>query len=83
MDPLQVQLSPVWPGATAVTVAVYPEDGMAELNGRVRTAMERVPSITLKAPELRFWAHSSLAYVRDDFPDRDLNRALRALRPRG
>jgi 2'-5' RNA ligase len=81
MEPFQVQLGPVWPGITAVTVAVYPEDGMAELNGHVRTAMEKVPGITLRAPELRFWAHSSLAYAREDFPDRKLNRALRALRP--
>jgi hypothetical protein len=41
MAPFQVQLGPVWLGVTAVTVAVYPEDGMAELNGRVRTAMEK------------------------------------------
>ncbi|MGW5096311.1 2'-5' RNA ligase family protein [Streptomyces nodosus] len=81
MDPFRIQLGPVWPGVTAVTVAVYPENGMAELNGRVRTAMERVPGITLRARELRFWAHSSLAYAREDFPDRELNRALRALRP--
>ncbi|MGX1760466.1 2'-5' RNA ligase family protein [Streptomyces lydicus] len=81
IDPFHVQLGPVWPGVTAVTVAVYPEDGMAELNGRVRTAMEKVPGITLRDPELRFWAHSSLAYAREDFSGRKLNRALRALRP--
>ncbi|QHC18889.1 hypothetical protein GR131_27550 [Streptomyces sp. GF20] len=81
MEPFRVQLGPVWPGVTAVTVAVYPEDGMAELNSRVRTAMEKVPGITLRAPELRFWAHASLAYARQDFADRKLNRALRALRP--
>ncbi|MFF9074660.1 2'-5' RNA ligase family protein [Streptomyces sp. NPDC014872] len=81
MRPFQIQLGPVWPGITAVTVAVYPEDGMAELNGRVRTAMEKVPRVTLRAPELRFWAHASLAYARQDFTDRKLNRALRALRP--
>ncbi|MFD3563455.1 2'-5' RNA ligase family protein [Streptomyces sp. NPDC058686] len=81
MEPFRVQLGPVWPGITAVTVAVYPEDGMAELNGRVRTAMEKVPGITLRPPELRFWAHATLAYTRQDFPDRGLNRALRALRP--
>ncbi|MFC1418785.1 2'-5' RNA ligase family protein [Streptacidiphilus cavernicola] len=81
MQPFRVQLGPVWPGITAVTVAVYPEDGMAELNSRVRTAMEKVPGITLRAPEQRFWAHSSLAYAREDFEDRSLNRELRALRP--
>ncbi|MBV9023102.1 MAG: 2'-5' RNA ligase family protein [Streptomycetaceae bacterium] len=81
MQPFQVQLGPVWPGVTAVTVAVYPEDGMAELNDRVRTAAEKVPGISLRAKEARFWAHASLAYAREDFPDRDFNRALRALRP--
>ena len=81
MQPFQVQLGPVWPGITAVTVAVYPEDGTAKLNGRVRAAMEKVPGIALRAPELRFWAHASLSYARQDFTDRKLNRALRALRP--
>ncbi|MFE7130805.1 2'-5' RNA ligase family protein [Streptomyces sp. NPDC057638] len=81
MNPFRVQLGPVWPGVTAVTVAVYPEDDMAELNYRARTAMEKVPGISLRAKEARFWAHTSLAYARADFPDRDLNRALRQLRP--
>lgn len=81
MQPFRVQLGPVWPGITAVTVAVYPEDGMTELNDRVRAAAEKVPGITLRDRELRFWAHSSLAYAKANFPDRDLNRALRALRP--
>ncbi|WP_328373609.1 2'-5' RNA ligase family protein (plasmid) [Streptomyces sp. NBC_00445] len=81
MQPFPVQLGPVWPGITAVTVAVYPEDGMAALNNRVRGAAEKVPGISLRGKEARFWAHASLAYARDDFPSRDLNRALRALRP--
>lgn len=81
MQPFRVQLGPVWPGVTAVTVAVYPEDGVAALNGRTRTAMEKVPGISLREREARFWAHASLAYARDDFSGRDLNRALRALRP--
>jgi 2'-5' RNA ligase len=79
--PFDVQLGPVWPGVTAVTVAVYPEDGMARLNTRVRTACEKVPGISLRPKETRFWAHASLAYARDDFTDRALNRALRELRP--
>ncbi|MEU8543068.1 2'-5' RNA ligase family protein [Streptomyces sp. NPDC048717] len=81
MKPFRVQLGPVWPGVTAVTVAVYPEDGMAALNGRVRTAMEKVPGISLREKEAKYWAHASLAYARADFPDRGLNRALRVLRP--
>ncbi|WP_405814201.1 hypothetical protein OG241_06415 [Streptomyces sp. NBC_01390] len=81
MQPFQVQLGPVWPGITAVTVAVYPEHGMAALNDRVRTAAEKVPGISLRGKEARFWAHASLTYARADFSSRDLNRALRALRP--
>ncbi|MFH8347305.1 hypothetical protein [Streptomyces sp. NPDC018045] len=64
-----------------MTVVVCPEDGMAALNDHVRTAMEEVPGISLRAREAEFWAHTSVAYARADFPDRDLNRALRALRP--
>nr|WP_269475762.1 2'-5' RNA ligase family protein [Streptomyces gossypiisoli] len=79
--PFKVQLGPVWPGVTAVTVAVYPEDEVAALNVAVRTAAEKVPGITLRTREDKFWAHTSVAYGRDPFPDRDLNRALRALRP--
>ncbi|MGP3992058.1 2'-5' RNA ligase family protein [Streptomyces sp. 3N207] len=81
VQPFKVQLGPVWPGVTAVTVAVYPEDGMAHLNERVRAAAEKVPGVSLRKKEARFWAHASLAYVRENFPDRNLNRALRALRP--
>ncbi|MFH9351271.1 2'-5' RNA ligase family protein [Kitasatospora sp. NPDC017646] len=81
IQPFRVQLGPVWPGITAVTVAVYPEDGMAALNDRVRTAAEKVPGVSLREKEARFWAHASLAYARSDFSSRDLNRALRALRP--
>lgn len=61
MQPFQVQLGPVWLGVTAVTVAVYPEDGMAEFNGHVRTAMENRARISLPAREARFWAHTSVA----------------------
>lgn len=79
--PFQVQLGPVWPGTTAITVAMYPETGMAELNDRVRTATEKDSGITLRAKEDAFWAHATLAYARQDFEDRTFNRALRAIRP--
>ncbi|MEU5302648.1 hypothetical protein ACH4YO_27660 [Streptomyces noursei] len=55
---------------------------MAELNKRVRAATDAVPGIELRPQGARFWAHSTLAYVRDgDFDDRPLNRGLRRLRP--
>ncbi|KIZ17377.1 2'-5' RNA ligase family protein [Streptomyces natalensis] len=81
MEPFSVQIGPVWPGVTAVTAAVYPEDGMTELNRRVRRAAARIPGIAMRPAESRFWAHSTLAYAREEFDDRRLNRALRALRP--
>jgi 2'-5' RNA ligase len=81
MEPFQVQIGPTWPGITAITVAIYPESGMADLNTRVRKAAQSVPGISLRPAESRFWAHGSLAYARDEFDDRRLNRALRALRP--
>ncbi|WP_217211909.1 hypothetical protein [Streptomyces sp. AC550_RSS872] len=61
--PCEVQLGPVWPGVTAITAAMYPEDGLAVLNARARAAAESVPGITLRPPEPRFWGHSTLAYA--------------------
>ncbi|MGW3228718.1 2'-5' RNA ligase family protein [Kitasatospora sp. NPDC001095] len=81
MQPFRVQLGPTWPGVTAITVAVYPEDGMAALNERVRAAAERVPGIELRPRERRFWAHASIGYATDDFDGDRLNRSLRSLRP--
>ncbi|MFF2506352.1 2'-5' RNA ligase family protein [Streptomyces sp. NPDC058067] len=82
MRPFTVQMGPTWPGVTGVTVAMYPETGLAELNKRVRAAAEAVPGIELRPEEAKFWAHSTLAYVRDgDFDDGSLNRGLRSLRP--
>ncbi|WP_217212591.1 hypothetical protein [Streptomyces sp. AC550_RSS872] len=81
MKPFPVQLGPVWPGVTAITVAVYPEDGMAQLNVRARAAAGKVPGISLRAQDAKFWAHATMAYGRAAFPDQKLNRALRALRP--
>ncbi|MER6500185.1 hypothetical protein ABT218_12525 [Streptomyces sp. NPDC001455] len=76
LRPFTVQMGPTWPGVTAVTVAMYPETGVAGLNKRVRAAAEAVPGIELR-PAAKFWAHSTLAYVRDgDFDDRTLNRGL-------
>ncbi|MGV9884471.1 2'-5' RNA ligase family protein [Streptomyces sp. NPDC003006] len=82
MRAFTVQMGPTWPGVTAVTVAMYPEAGVAELNRRVRAAAESVPGIELRPAPAKMWAHSTLAYVKDgDFDDRPLNRGLRSLRP--
>lgn len=81
MRPITVQLGPTWPGVHGITTAFYPEAGMAELHRRVRSAVLSVPGITTRPPLPRFWPHSSLAYARQDFDDRRLNRELLMLRP--
>ncbi|WP_129293548.1 2'-5' RNA ligase family protein [Streptomyces lydicus] len=82
MRPFTVQMGPTWPGVTGVTVAMYPETGVADLNERVRAAVEAVPGIALRPGAAKFWAHSTLAYVRNgEFDDGPLNRGLRDLRP--
>ncbi|NDZ81825.1 hypothetical protein G3I19_25475 [Streptomyces sp. SID10853] len=62
-EPFQVQLGPVWPCVTTVTIAVYPEGGMAEPNGRVRMAMEKVPGIAQREKGAGFRTHASLTYA--------------------
>lgn len=80
MRPFRVQLGPTWPGVTAVTAAMYPEDGMADLTRRVRAGALSVPGVTLRPEEN--WPHTTLAYARDGgFDDRPLNRRLRGIRP--
>ncbi|WP_129838024.1 hypothetical protein [Streptomyces sp. RFCAC02] len=79
--PFRIQCGPVWPGITAITTAIYPEDGMTLLNRRARYAAAAVPGVKLRPTERKFWAHSTLAYARHDFDDHTLNRELRALRP--
>lgn len=82
MRPFTIQAGPTWPGVTAVTVAMYPETGLAEVNKRVRAAADTAPGIELRPAEEKFWAHSTLCYVRDgNFDDQLLNRQLRELRP--
>ncbi|WP_411574797.1 2'-5' RNA ligase family protein [Streptomyces fradiae] len=63
MRSFTVQLGPTWPGVTGITAAVYPEDGMAELNQRTRAACDAVPGIVLRPEEARFWPHTTLAYA--------------------
>ena len=82
MRPFRVQLGPTWPGITAITVAIYPEAGMAELNARAQASAASVPGITLRPSRARHWPHTTLAYARaESTDDRQLNRALRELRP--
>lgn len=76
-----VELGPVWPGVTAVTAAVYPENGMDRLYRQVRAACDEVPGISLRKAEKRFWPHWTLAYTLESFNGDVLNRKLRGVRP--
>ncbi|MFF4408466.1 2'-5' RNA ligase family protein [Streptomyces sp. NPDC001407] len=80
--PMTFQMGPVWPGPSAVTVAMYPEEQLARLNTRVRTALSKVDGIRLREPDASFWPHSTAAYYRSpEVHDAAFNRAVRAVRP--
>ncbi|MFJ8957698.1 hypothetical protein ACIRJL_10630 [Streptomyces sp. NPDC102383] len=77
-----VQMGPVWPGPSAVTVAMYPETALARVSNQVREAISGVDGITLRPTLDRPWPHSTLAYYRTgDVHDADFNRSLRSIRP--
>ncbi|MEU2870556.1 2'-5' RNA ligase family protein [Streptomyces olivoreticuli] len=80
--PMTLQMGPVWPGPSAVTVAMYPEKQLARLNTSVRNALSKVDGIRLRERGGRFWPHSTAAYYRSaDVHDAAFNRAVRAVRP--
>ncbi|MER5780226.1 2'-5' RNA ligase family protein [Streptomyces mobaraensis] len=80
--PTSLQLGPVWPGPSAVTVAMYPEDQLAHLHATVRKALSKVDGVRLREAGGRFWPHSTVAYYRSpDVHDAEFNRCLRAVRP--
>ncbi|QNE74492.1 hypothetical protein [Streptomyces finlayi] len=77
-----VQMGPVWPGPSAVTVAMYPETALARVSNQVREAVCSVDGITLRPAMDRPWPHSTLSYFRTgDVHDADFNRRLRSIRP--
>lgn len=77
-----VQMGPVWPGPSAVTVAMYPEEPLARLNTVVRRGVQSVVGIDLRPAGERYWPHSTLAYYRSsDVHNADFNRRLRSIRP--
>ncbi|AQU70263.1 hypothetical protein BBN63_32860 [Streptomyces niveus] len=80
--PATVTMGPVWPGPSAVTVAMYPEEPLAAINTLVRAAMSAVPGVQLRESATRFWPHSTLAYFRSpSVHDAEFNRRLRTIRP--
>ncbi|NDZ76987.1 hypothetical protein G3I19_00310 [Streptomyces sp. SID10853] len=77
-----VQMGPVWPGPSALTVAMYPENKLAALTARVRTAVSAVEGIRLRPAGPRAWPHSTVAYYRsEDVHDAAFNRQVRDSRP--
>ncbi|MFF4520497.1 hypothetical protein [Streptomyces bluensis] len=79
---MTVQMGPVWPGPSAVTVAMYPEEQAAAHNTLVRKAVSTVDGIRLRPAGDRYWPHSTAAYYRSgDVHDAEFNRRLRAIRP--
>ncbi|GAA3821685.1 2'-5' RNA ligase family protein [Streptomyces chiangmaiensis] len=80
--PATVTMGPVWPGPSAVTVAMYPEEPLAAINALVRNAVSTVPGVQLREAGDRYWPHSTLAYFRaPDVHDSEFNRRLRKIRP--
>ncbi|MET9664889.1 hypothetical protein ABZY19_05900 [Streptomyces sp. NPDC006475] len=59
---VDVQMGPVWPGPSAVTVAMYPEAALARVSNQVREAVSSVEGISLRPAPDRPWPHSTLAY---------------------
>ncbi|MFD8609543.1 hypothetical protein [Streptomyces sp. NPDC059631] len=79
---MDVELGPVWPGASAVTVAMHPEPPLAAVTTSVREAVSAVEGISLRPAPDREWPHSTLAYYRTgDVHDARFNRRLREIRP--
>jgi len=78
MAAFDVEAGPARVGQTAVTVYLYPKDGMAELAGRLRAAAGSVPGIALRPPDGEFFAHATLAYSRLDWDARQLDQSVKA-----
>lgn len=79
--PFTVQLGPSYVGRSAVHVSMYPEDGMADLNRRIRAAGDKA-GIPMRPAGSRFWPHAILAYGTSPHWDSDqLARDLVDLRP--
>lgn len=80
--PATVTMGPVWPGPSAVTVAMYPEEPLAAINALVRSAVSAVPGVQLREAGSRYWPHSTLTYFRAPaVHDTAFNRQLRKIRP--
>lgn len=80
--PATVTMGPVWPGPSAVTVAMYPEEPLAAINALVRDAVSAVSGVQLREAGNGYWPHSTLAYFRSpSVHDADFNRRLRTTRP--
>ncbi|MFD4480430.1 hypothetical protein ACFWPU_30545 [Streptomyces sp. NPDC058471] len=79
---VDAELGPVWPGPSAVTVAMHPEPPLAAVTTKVREAVSTVDGISPRPAPDREWPHSTLTYYRTgDVHDARFNRRLREIRP--
>lgn len=79
--PATVTMGPVWPGPSAVTVAMYPEEPLAAINALVRDAVSAVPGVQMREAEDGYWPHSTVALRSPSVHDAEFNRRLRKIRP--
>jgi 2'-5' RNA ligase len=80
--PVTVQLGPSVAGTSAVEVALWPEEKLAEINQHVRAACETVAGVRLRPlPRGGYRPHLTLAYSRTVWDDTELKRDLLATRP--
>ncbi|MER0477365.1 hypothetical protein ABR737_03125 [Streptomyces sp. Edi2] len=79
---VDAELGPVWPGPSAVTVAMHPEPPLTAVTTKVREAVSTVDGISPRTAPDREWPHSTLTYYRTgDVHDARFNRRLREIRP--
>ncbi|MDX3224491.1 2'-5' RNA ligase family protein [Streptomyces sp. ME19-01-6] len=65
LEPFDIEIGPASLSGSAATAAIWPEDGPAELNKRVRTGLLEA-GLVLPPPEEHFWPHISVGYGNQD-----------------
>ncbi|MFJ9034058.1 2'-5' RNA ligase family protein [Streptomyces sp. NPDC102274] len=61
VDPFQIQIGPARASGSAGIVEIWPEDGLADLNRRVREGL-LAAGMVLPPAEEHFWCHMSCGY---------------------
>jgi 2'-5' RNA ligase len=65
VDPFEIQIGPARASGSAGIVEIWPEDGLADLNRRVREGL-LVAGLVLPPAEENFWCHMSCGYGAQD-----------------